>query len=78
MQHETIHFEKDVGDLDPLDEAAADVGKRRASKKRRKGSGRVCRGCGKDPYPNYFYCPPCHHRVSHLGMEEEHEDHRGY
>lgn len=21
---------------------------------------RICRSCGCDPYPNYFYCPNCH------------------
>ena len=33
-------------------------------------SGRTCRVCGKDPYPNYFFCPTCHHRV---GKHEENE-----
>ena len=27
-------------------------------------SGRKCQKCGKDPSPNYFYCPPCHKEVS--------------
>lgn len=27
-------------------------------------SNRTCRICGKDPYPNYFFCPSCHHKVS--------------
>jgi len=26
-------------------------------------SGRKCRICGKDPYPNYFFCPGCHHKI---------------
>ena len=26
-------------------------------------SGRKCRTCGNDPYPNYFFCPSCHHRI---------------
>lgn len=30
---------------------------------RKKSTGRKCRICGKDPYPNYFFCPGCHHRV---------------
>jgi uncharacterized OB-fold protein len=29
-----------------------------------KPSGRRCKICGKDPYPNYFYCPACHHKVT--------------
>lgn len=33
-------------------------------KRRRKGAIRACRLCGKDSYPNYFYCPGCHHRIS--------------
>jgi len=41
---------------------------------RKRKSGRVCRLCGKDPYPNYFYCPACHHRVSHSGHSDEHKD----
>ncbi|PQP34642.1 hypothetical protein C6A37_06710 [Desulfobacteraceae bacterium SEEP-SAG9] len=28
-----------------------------------KPSVRRCKICGKDPYPNYFYCPICHHKV---------------
>ena len=27
---------------------------------------RTCRICGKDPYPNYFFCPSCHYKVSTL------------
>lgn len=34
-----------------------------AKRQRKKSSGRTCRMCGKDPYPNYFFCPGCHHRV---------------
>lgn len=26
--------------------------------------GRKCRICGKDPYPNYFFCRACHHKIS--------------
>jgi len=26
--------------------------------------------CGKDPHPNYFYCPVCHHRISASGTDE--------
>jgi uncharacterized OB-fold protein len=33
-------------------------------KKKIKPLGRRCKICGKDPYPNYFYCPTCHHKVS--------------
>ncbi|AOY57941.1 MULTISPECIES: hypothetical protein [Desulfococcus] len=44
--------------------------------KPRKKSARKCKICGKDPSPNYFYCPSCHHRVSHhsVEMEEEREE----
>ena len=38
-----------------------------------KKSGRKCKLCGKDPYPNYFYCPSCHHRVSHYSVEMDGE-----
>ena len=31
---------------------------------------RTCRLCGKDPHPNYFYCPVCHHRISASGADE--------
>ena len=34
------------------------------SRKKKVKSGRSCRSCGKDPSPNYFYCPSCHHKVS--------------
>ena len=33
------------------------------SRKKRMDSKKRCKICGKDPYPNYFYCPSCHHRV---------------
>jgi uncharacterized OB-fold protein len=25
---------------------------------------RLCRLCGKNAHPNYFFCPACHHKVS--------------
>jgi len=31
--------------------------------KRKRKSGRKCKICGKDPYPNYFFCPACHHKI---------------
>jgi len=39
--------------------------------KEKLSSGRVCRKCGKDPYPNYFYCPICHKSIQ---LDEEYED----
>jgi uncharacterized OB-fold protein len=33
-------------------------------RKKKVKSGRKCRICGNDPYPNYFFCPTCHHRTS--------------
>lgn len=33
-------------------------------RKKKTTSGRKCRICGNDPYPNYFFCPSCHHRAS--------------
>ena len=36
------------------------------SVKRRIPSGRKCKICGKDASPNYFYCTPCHYRISSL------------
>lgn len=39
-------------------------------RKKRINSGRKCRICGNDPYPNYFFCPSCHHRI---GAYEENE-----
>lgn len=34
------------------------------SNKRKQNSDRVCKKCGKDAYPNYFYCQECHKRIS--------------
>ncbi|PQP35530.1 hypothetical protein C6A37_02055 [Desulfobacteraceae bacterium SEEP-SAG9] len=31
---------------------------------KKKQSNRTCRICGKDAFPNYFFCPSCHHRVT--------------
>jgi hypothetical protein len=33
-------------------------------RKKKIKSGRKCRICGNDSYPNYFFCPACHHRIS--------------
>lgn len=41
------------------------------AKKAGGNSGRVCAKCGKDPYPNYFYCPVCHKSIP---PDEEYED----
>ncbi|MFH2219650.1 MAG: hypothetical protein ABII68_08325 [Pseudomonadota bacterium] len=40
------------------------------SSKKKKNSGRKCKICGKDPYPNYFFCPSCHHRINEDGESE--------
>jgi uncharacterized OB-fold protein len=32
---------------------------RSAIKRKYKSHGRRCLKCGKDPKPNYFYCPSC-------------------
>lgn len=74
MQHELMDFSDEMAEFHPMDDPPPLKRRGRSSKARGKSAGRVCRSCGKDPYPNYFYCPPCHHRVSHLGMEEEHEE----
>jgi uncharacterized OB-fold protein len=39
-------------------------------RKKKITSGKKCRICGNDPYPNYFFCPACHHRI---GVYEENE-----
>ena len=48
---------------DPADEV-------KRNPRTRKGPPRRCKICGKDPYPNYFYCPPCHHKLSSPAGEE--------
>ena len=32
-------------------------------RKEKISSGRKCHICGKDPYPNYFFCRSCHNRL---------------
>jgi uncharacterized OB-fold protein len=39
--------------------------------KKRVSTGRSCKKCGKDPYPNYFFCPSCHHKLSEYDEEED-------
>lgn len=39
-------------------------------RKKKIKSGRKCRICGSDPYPNYFFCPACHHKI---GVYEEND-----
>lgn len=42
----------------------------KSPRKKKMKSGRKCKICGNDPYPNYFFCPACHHRV---GAYEEND-----
>ncbi len=42
--------------------------KYKSYRKKKIASGRKCRLCGNDPYPNYFFCPACHHKI---GMRQE-------
>jgi uncharacterized OB-fold protein len=37
---------------------------RRRQIKKKNNTGKKCKICGKDPYPNYFFCPACHHKIS--------------
>ena len=36
----------------------------KVTKKNKKTNGRKCLSCGRDPWPNYFYCIDCHPLVS--------------
>jgi uncharacterized OB-fold protein len=68
------HFKnKTAGDKesDVLIEPDNDNQKACRQLKDKMGSGRICRKCGKDPYPNYFYCPICHKSVQ---LDDEYED----
>ena len=56
-------------DWAPMSKRSPTAG-RRQRRKKRCGSSRSCRMCGKDPHPNYFYCPACHHRISSSGGDE--------
>ena len=40
------------------------VVRRRSGKAAEGAKIRYCLGCGMDAYPNWFYCPTCHGRVS--------------
>ncbi|MFC1515353.1 hypothetical protein ACFL7E_01195 [Thermodesulfobacteriota bacterium] len=40
-------------------------------RKKKIPSGRTCKVCGKDPAPNYFFCPSCHYRVSKITEGDE-------
>lgn len=42
---------------------AKDQEQYKSPKKKKIKSGRKCKICGNDPYPNYFFCPACHHRI---------------
>jgi len=58
-----------------LEETLNDSSGRSPSPRRKKaGSGRVCRLCGKDPYPNYFYCQTCHHKLSSSSFDDTNEE----
>jgi uncharacterized OB-fold protein len=37
-------------------------GNERRSKKK-VNSNKKCKICGDNSYPNYFFCPSCHHRI---------------
>ena len=38
--------------------------------KKRRSSGRKCRCCGRDPWPNMFFCATCHGYVSSAFVQE--------
>jgi hypothetical protein len=39
-------------------------GAKKVSSRKKPDAGRRCQRCGKNSYPNYFYCPECHRYVS--------------
>lgn len=39
--------------------------------KKKANSGRKCKVCGKDPYPNYFFCPSCHNSLEVYEEKDE-------
>lgn len=43
----------------------------RPPKKKKPKSKYQCRLCGKDPYPNRFFCSSCHRQVGHNDIDEE-------
>lgn len=62
-------YERNIENIECEDDSK-EKGYRR-SNRANKSSGRVCRKCGKDPYPNYFYCPICHKSVR---LDDEYEE----
>jgi len=39
-------------------------GLKKIKSRQKPDEGRKCRRCGQNCFPNYFYCPECHHYVS--------------
>ena len=36
-----------------------------------RNNGRLCKICGQSAYPNYYFCPACHYKVSDSGFDDE-------
>jgi len=51
-----------------------DISKKNAHKRMfpKQKSNRKCKTCGKDPWPNYFFCKGCHSVVSNSVEDNEH------
>ncbi len=45
--------------------------KRKTLEGKKINNGRICRTCGCNPYPNYFYCVNCH-RGTYSDLDDEH------
>lgn len=61
-------------EADKSEAPPADPARRASSRRRKPTSGRACRMCGKDPFPNYFYCPTCHHKISSSSYDDTNEE----
>ena len=47
---------------------------RKESERAKWGRTHKCKRCGRNPWPNYFRCPPCHSIfMKHRGGDEEYE-----
>ena len=49
-------------------------GKIQVKRKKLPDSGRHCRRCGKNAFPNYFFCPECHQYVTRNEWQCEEEE----
>lgn len=79
MNRKTNHFIEENQTYNKYSRKSRGVAPKHQAKKNHRqlhtrDPGRKCQICGKDPYPNYYYCPKCHGHAVYSADSEEEDD----